>query len=164
MKYTPEELINFIRESNRIEGILRDPTDAEIAASETFLSKDAVTVSGLQAFVSACQPGASLRTQYGMDVRVGSHRPPLGGPKILSGLESLVLGVAAGIHPYSIHLDYEHLHPFTDGNGRSGRILWAWQMLDQERFPRLMLGFLHAFYYQVLERGDKAPAQYMRLT
>ena len=45
---------------------------------------------------------------------------------------------------------YETLHPFMDGNGRSGRILWAWQMIEHNIAPGLSLGFLHAYYYQTL--------------
>lgn len=40
----------------------------------------------------------------------------------------------------------------TSRNGRSGRALWAWQMLRQGRsFERI--GFLRSFYYQTLERS-----------
>ena len=53
--------------------------------------------------------------------------------------------------PYDIHRRYETLHPFMDGNGRSGRILWAWQMIHHDIRPGLSLGFLHAFYYQTLD-------------
>lgn len=43
----------------------------------------------------------------------------------------------------------------TDGNGRSGRALWAWMMLcrggSYGRAKVIELGFLHTFYYQTLE-------------
>jgi Fic family protein len=39
-----------------------------------------------------------------------------------------------------------------DGNGRSGRAIWLWQMLRQE--GGAPLGFLHHFYYQTLEAQD----------
>ena len=54
--------------------------------------------------------------------------------------------------PWVFHVQYERLHPFTDGNGRSGRALWAWQMM--RRREGLALGFLHRFYYQTLVARD----------
>lgn len=53
--------------------------------------------------------------------------------------------------PYKIHLLYEDLHPFTDGNGRSGRAIWLWQM---ERQGGTRLSFLHWWYYATLAKGQ----------
>lgn len=51
---------------------------------------------------------------------------------------------------YRCHVVYETLHPFTDGNGRSGRAVWLRQMGWIVRAP---LGFLHHFYYQTLQNS-----------
>lgn len=135
--------IDFIRESNHIEGIHRDPTYAEIDEFHRFMALQKITVSELEAFVSVYQPGAVLRDKPGLNVRVGSYYPPKGGPDIRARLEGL-LDCCDKSDPYFTHVEYERIHPFTDGNGRSGRMLWAWQMRE---FP---LGFLHHFYYQTL--------------
>ena len=55
--------------------------------------------------------------------------------------------------PYEAHKWFEALHPFTDGNGRTGRIYWLWQM--QKMGLSTELGFLHTYYYQSLE--DEVP-------
>jgi hypothetical protein len=140
---------DFVRESNRIEGILRDPTEAEVAAFLHFLDVDCPRVDDIERFVAVNQPGAVLRRARGLDVRVGSYVAPPGGPGIEKVLWPLLQDVAYGLHPHEAHLRYERLHPFTDGNGRSGRALWAWGMKKYHGgFP---LGFLHHFYYQTLE-------------
>jgi hypothetical protein len=134
----------FLRESNRIEGILHDPTAAECREYERFMTLSAPTVADLGRFVSACQPGARLRDRLGLDVRVGDHVPPPGGPAVVEALEAILGDAVAGTGAFEVHQRYEQLHPFTDGNGRSGRMLWWWQVGPQE------IGFLHRWYYQSL--------------
>lgn len=152
MKPTYEELVEFLRESNKIEDIPQ-VRDAEIRAANEFLDQSKITIQALENFVQVTEPGAELRVRFGLDVRVGFHVPPPGGPWIEPRLQDILDSVEDYEHPYTIHLAYETLHPFTDGNGRSGRILWAWQMCNQDVSPGLYLGFLHAFYYQTLERS-----------
>lgn len=148
-------LIPFVRESNRIEGIHREPTADEILCTQHFLQLKALMIGPLQELVDVYQPGAKLRRHPGMDVRVGGFMPPLGGEQVPSLLRSLLNDAVDGsVHPYQAHLRYEALHPFMDGNGRSGRVIWLWQMLKlggRAETQALNLGFLHTFYYQTLE-------------
>ena len=136
-------LIDFVRESNRIEGIHRDPTDAELQAHIDFLAGD-ISVEALERFVDVVQPGAELRRKRGMNVSVGNHIAPFGGPEIEPTLRFLL---AAPWSTWRRHVEYETLHPFMDGNGRSGRVLWLHDMGGLDLAP---LGFLHHFYYQTL--------------
>lgn len=145
---------DFVRESNGIEGIFREPTNEEIQAHLVFIDHREITVSSLQTLVSACQPGAKLRSLPTMNVMVGNHTPPPGGPAIEVELKGILKAAASGVHPYHTHQAYENLHPFMDGNGRSGRALWMWQMRKQKRTMYLG-GFLQNFYYQALEFGSR---------
>lgn len=136
----------FVRESNRIEGILRSPTDAEMIEFHRFIELDTVTIDDLVQFVSVYQPDARLRDQpHVPGVRVGNHIAPPSGPDIRARLDHLIrCAVAGSMSAWHVHTAYETLHPFTDGNGRSGRMLWRWQMKEAP------IGFLHQFYYQTL--------------
>lgn len=149
------QLTLFVTESNKIEGILRDPTVDELDAHEEFLTSGA-TDFDLEDLVSVVAPGHVLRERPGLNVRVGDHRPPSGGPSIRTKLNR-ILDKLDELSPHLVHCLYEDLHPFTDGNGRSGRALWLWMMMRQSERDRQMarqLGFLHSFYYQTLSASD----------
>jgi fido (protein-threonine AMPylation protein) len=139
----------FVRESNRIEGILRPPRQEEIDTHNWFMSLPKLTVEDVEKFVRVYQPVAVLRDRAGLDVTVGIHVPPTGSPYIREQLTHLLSELPYRWRPFEAHCQYENLHPFTDCNGRSGRAIWAWHMLrHQGGFP---LGFLHTFYYQSLQ-------------
>lgn len=144
-----DQLREFVIESNRIEGIRRDPTDYELLAHAAFLPLQKVTVADMESFVRevAARP---LRDVAGRNVRIGNHLPPPGGPLIRESLAAILNDANHDASPWEVHRDYELLHPFMDGNGRSGRVLWAWQMRRQGLDP-FALPFLHRWYYQSLD-------------
>lgn len=145
-----EDLIAFLTESNAIENIHRFPTKEEIAVSEEFLSSDKIFVSNICKLVDVYQPGAKLRDRIGMNVQVGNHVAPKGGEAIRRTLE-FILNDANNMktedQTHVTHLRYETLHPFMDGNGRSGRMIWLWQMRRLNKTPA---SFLQWWYYQSL--------------
>jgi Fic family protein len=145
--------LNFIKESNRIEGIKRKPSAAEIEEFQRFMGQDKIAMQDMIHFVSVYQPGALLRDKDGMNVRVGTYKPPGGCIQVRDALQDILdkanRNKGDKSIPYQVHIEYEKLHPFMDGNGRSGRMLWMWMM---QYAP---LGFLHTFYYQTLSASGR---------
>lgn len=148
----PEDIRAFVRESNKIEGV-----DAVLAKHYEltcdFLAQPIVSVGDLQRFAAAMQPGALIRDKKDMDVKVGDHVAPPGGREIVRATRAILDEVEAGMDPWRVYCEFQNLHPFTDCNGRTGRALWAWQMV--RRGHALERGFLAEFHYQALSSYDE---------
>ena len=149
-----QNIAPFVHESNRIEGIVREIGDAqtiaELRATAQFIELGRMSTNAIAALVGVFQPDAVLRDKPGLNVRVGPHVAPRGGPAIVKALDELAEEANDSRDPYDIHCRYETLHPFTDGNGRSGRALWLWQM-HRLGYGTPSIGFLHTWYYQSLQ-------------
>lgn len=146
---------DFLKESNAIEGIFDYDEEAQREAALKFFRLEEIIVDDVVELNKVLQPDAKLRDQvYISDVVVGTHRPPPSGPVIRGRLEDLLIEISdMTIHPYDAHARYEILHPFTDGNGRTGRMIWAWQMVRSGyQLERL---FLQQWYYQSLSHYRK---------
>lgn len=144
-----DKLTAFLLESNHIERI-EGVRPEEITAAKVFLASGKLSIPAIEMYLSVAQPGAILRDRAGLDVVVGNHHPLQGSPHVKLLLSRLLKQINAGeLNPFHAHVAYESLHPFTDGNGRSGRLIWLWQMGSSP------LGFLHRFYYQTLRYSHK---------
>lgn len=151
------DLNKFLRESLRIENIIREPSQEEIYVTEKFLDLKELSVNALTGYVQVFAPYHVLRAERGSNVMVGGHSPPQGGPQVKIALEGILDAINKNeVSAFEAHCAYEWLHPFTDGNGRSGRALWLWLMnLNGEHV--FDSSFLHTFYYQSLAYNGRTP-------
>lgn len=142
------KLMDFARESNGIEGIHKEESARNhYKRLKWFLGLKKLTIENVVKFNTAGQ----LRDKKGMNVRVGNHIPPRGSEYIPMALDQ-ILAIAndGSSSAYQVHQDYEGLHPFSDGNGRSGRAVWLWMMRKHCGYD-LRYGFLRCWYYASLD-------------
>lgn len=148
----PANLTDFVTESWAIEGIPLDAAETErmVAIHADFLSRGYVNADDVVRLALRICPHAYLRYGYGMNVTVGTHMSPPGGPGIFNELAGL-LSEAHEITPYELHERFECLHPFMDGNGRTGRLLWLWRRGGKMLAP----SFLQQWYYDSLAQAQR---------
>jgi Fic family protein len=151
-----------VAESLRIEGVNRPPTDDEIREHQRFTHLESLSISELEAFLKVYRPGARLRLYPGQDnIIFGSHVPPKSGEHIATQLQALLSCInAKKIDWWHAHIEFETLHPFSDGNRRLGRAI-ASNMLHATRPSRAHLGFLHAFYLQTLHKCNTGVEKFL---
>lgn len=76
-------------------------------------------------------------------VRVGTHIAPAP-EKVEQMIDNILIEYGSNLDAYFLdkiakfHLDFETIHPFVDGNGRIGRVLVNFQLL-QLGFPRVVI-------------------------
>lgn len=93
-------------------------------------------------------------------VRVGSYIAP--SPKdVHSLLSDALITYNAGSHEHivkrvaKLHLNFEHVHPFVDGNGRIGRAINNY-MLTREGYVPINIKFIdRGIYYDAFKEFDK---------
>jgi len=61
------------------------------------------------------------------------------------------------IYPFKLafdfHLRYEHIHPFLDGNGRTGRLIMNKILMEHGYFPIIVYTKNSQAYYNAISKG-----------
>lgn len=84
-------------------------------------------------------------------VRVGQYYPPAPS-EIVDLMDSLMSRkITSYIDIAHFHIDFERIHPFVDGNGRTGRVILNWQLM-QLGLPQIIIRSetKHKDYYPYL--------------
>lgn len=155
--------IDYIRESNLIEGIDSASEDLKSWDAWRWLRKqEVITQPVLLELHKRITKGQLPKTQSGhyrtVNVYVGDDMPPP--PQIAQGqIYGLLMDLAdhwQTLDPRDVHVRFEKIHPFIDGNGRTGRMLWWWHELKKGQEPTLIRSNEtdRHYYYQMFREDE----------
>lgn len=157
--YTTQDRDDFLRESNAIEGVYsREALDDAIGAWFVIHDKEILTLSIIKevhrVLMSRLNP--DIAGKWGTwDVMIGGRIIRRVSDDYTEGrlnwfIECIDKGVPSGMSKEEFakncHIVFESIHPFDDGNGRTGRILYNWH--------RLKLGLPLHIIYEGLEQHE----------
>lgn len=121
----------------RVSAYMREHAPKQVLDTDTIVFLHRMLLTGIDDSI------AGRFRAKGEYVRVGTHIAPA--PEHVEGMiRSLVAGYASDSETYApdkvahFHLEFEHIHPFCDGNGRIGRVIINWQ-LAQLGFPPIII-------------------------
>lgn len=146
-----DAVTEFLRESNAIEDVFdeRSLDDAKKAWKHLLKAKTLTENAILETH------SILMHNHLGVDeagkwrqcsVYVGG-RPGLYWQKIPAAIMHWIERANKKFDAKACHIEFEHIHPFIDGNGRIGRMLYNWMLLDQGKPIRVIKASEREDYY-----------------
>ena len=132
-----------VREVFEAKNLARVTEYKHIRAKDSELNKDLILRLHQMLIGGIDDAIAGRFRRQGEYVRVGTHIAPAPEHVELM-MDSILIGYSSDLGSYFLdkiarfHLDFESIHPFCDGNGRLGRVLINFQLL-QLGLPRLIV-------------------------
>ena len=141
-KYTKKEIESFLMESNAIEGVYDTDSFKQAKKAWKYLEKqDVLTINVILETHRILMLNQSIQPdEKGFfrrcEVRIG-NRFGLNWIKVPEAMNEWIKDVETSIKIPGIdgenikrdHIAYEKIHPFVDGNGRTGRLFLNWQRM-----------------------------------
>ena len=140
-----------------IEGIDDSKEDKQSMVAWNYLKKQRAipnrVICHLHELITSNQLSGTYKGYYRnitkTNVRVGNNYPP--DYKELEYLMANWVNEVGTLEPITSHIRFEKIHPFVDGNGRTGRMLLWWQEIMNGQQPTLFKADERQEYYKLFE-------------
>lgn len=139
------DMTTHIHESNLIEDINDSRADQDSLNGWYYLRHQPtlthVIICGVQRFITSHQDDLTsmevgyYRNMARVNVSVAGKYAPMW--HMVEPLMDNWLLDYANLNPLQVHIWFEHIHPFADGNGRTGRMLMWYQEIKNGHTPTL---------------------------
>ena len=136
--YKEKQVIDFIKESNAIEKEYSDQAVQSSLLAWDYLAgcidqlslKDILCIHEIMLEMINPKIAGRLRSELKINVSVGLYNPPEYN-KVPWQLSQWIFWVNKCDYKITedinrLHIEFEKIHPFVDGNGRVGRLIWLW--------------------------------------
>jgi Fic family protein len=151
------DIHEYIEESNRIEGVInnRQAVEDSLDAWNYLSDQDELTheivLETHRRIMETLQPEISGMYRSGQ-VYVGDHVPPPA--EQVKPLMDELLGWTPemSLEALQWHVEFETIHPFADGNGRTGRMCYWWMCGQLGETPLLFRARDKQGYYSLFHR------------
>lgn len=140
------DMTDHIHQSNLIEDIDSPQYDKRSQEAWVFLLKQEKltneVVKSVQGIITSPQRDlpqnakGEYRDKGGYNVWIGGRKAPE--PYMVETLMDNWLEDSQNMTPSEAHVQFEWIHPFGDGNGRTGRMLMWWHEIQLDREPTLV--------------------------
>ena len=141
------DVLNYIHESNLIEGIDNPAEDVQSLKAWEFLGGTHIltldVLKKLHRLITKNQlplhHRGKTRSELRVNVFIGDR---IGAEWYLCGhiLSNWIIDYEKKANdPLKAHINYEFIHPWIDGNGRTGRMILWWHELNNNQMPTLFL-------------------------
>lgn len=141
-----EPMREHIRQSNLIENVTEElEIERSLEAwnylcSRALLSEDVILTTHFLLMLSWPDVAGKIRN---VNVTVGGRScPAYYTVRNLLGTWTTMMNIDLSnptqLTPKQAHIDFEHIHPFRDGNGRTGRLLMWWHEAQLAQKPTLI--------------------------